>query len=174
LDEEWQPGWLGRVKFWHCDKLCDADSDQVVLAVEIQEAPSEVLCVHTKDDSRSIPKMTGGVEVRAPSTPRPKSTAHKAKRRPPAPASDTTLARGMHTTQWVAQAYIDSAQGYSRASTPGRGTSGGSTPRERSLPSLTQSSLPLQQPVANSPVSCSTTPHSAQPLPPTPLVSSYL
>lgn len=158
LHEEQQPGWVGRIKFWHCEKYVDSDLDQVHLAVEIQEAPCEVLAVMSSNDPRRSGRrpskgFAGGVEVRTnllpsvhpPSSPsRPKSQQSKAKRRPAPPASDSTLARGTEHAHWMAQAYEHSAQGYARA-TP-------TTPSGQSAQSM--------QPLTPSP------PHGMQPLTP--------
>lgn len=123
IQEDVQKGWVGRVKFWHVERSAEAETDSINLAVEVQDAPSELLQVHASNDPRRYLRkgVTGSVEVRPPSQGRPRSSSSptKAKRRPPPPTSDSTLARSAQTTQWMSQAYVDSAQGYNaRAVTP--------------------------------------------------------
>jgi len=151
LHEELQPGWVGRVKFWHCEKFADAETDLVYLAVEVQEAPSEVLQVHASNDPRRYMRksLVGGVDVRPPSQGRPSSrSSSKARRRPVPPATESTLVKGAQTTHWMTQAYVDSAQGINanaRVTTP-RGQSSERT----MMPPLTPSPPPSHHPMHNS------------------------
>lgn len=134
-NDEYQPGWVGRVKLWHCEKYPDADTDSVSLSVELQEAPFEAVRVRAANDPRRFIRNTfvGGVEVRPPSSGRPKSSP-KTKRRPAQPHSDSTLARGADTTKWMAQAYADSAQGYMKSASPRPCSSEGRSSYEKMPP----------------------------------------
>lgn len=132
LNEEYQPGWVGRIRFWHCEKYPDAETDSVSLAVEIQEAPFDALRVRASNDPRRFLRnsFAGGVELRLPSTARPKSTSSpKRKLRPAPPVSDSTLARGADTSKYIAQAYLDSAQGYVKSTPPRSPSKDGSPTR---------------------------------------------
>jgi len=112
LQEDLYPGWLGRVKFWHSEKFIDPETDSVTLALEVFEAPAEVLHVSSSNDPRRIARKV--VENRSPSRPRNKSPKKKAA----LSVNDSTLSNAMQTNQWVTEAYLDAVRGNTRSVTP--------------------------------------------------------